>query len=51
MAKILSRLPVFFHSSDELFSYIENSLEACEDEAEREASVRLIRMIRDEEME
>ena len=51
MAKILSRLPVFFQSAQELHAYIQNSLEACEDEAEREASVRLIRMILDEEME
>ncbi len=51
MAKILSRLPVFFHSNEELYSYIKNSLETCEDDAEREASVRLIRMVMDEEME
>ena len=45
MAKCLSSLPVNFRSLDEAREYIRGSLDGCSDETEREASVRLIRML------
>ena len=45
MAKCLSSLPVNFRSLDEAREYIRGSLDSCSDETEREASVRLIRML------
>lgn len=45
MAKCLSNLPITFKSSDEVESYIRNSLDSCSDEVEKEGCIRLIRSI------
>lgn len=42
MAKILSNLPVFFNSVEEIRGYIENSLSSCTDVFERESSIELL---------
>lgn len=42
MAKILSNLPVFFKSGEEIKGYIENSLLSCTDVFERESSIELL---------
>lgn len=42
MANTLSKLPVFFESSQEVMDYIKNSLEQCHDEAEKTMSMKLI---------
>lgn len=42
MAKILSDLPVFFNSIDEIKAYINGSLESCNDEAEKETCKELL---------
>lgn len=42
MALTLSCLPVFFNSSEEIRSYIKNSLDCCSDRAEKEASMELL---------
>ena len=42
MAKVLSDLPVYFHSIDEIKSYIRGSLESCGDEAEKETCKELL---------
>lgn len=48
MANTLSRLPVFFESSQEVMEYIQNSLEQCHDLAEKTMSMKLIyRMMED----
>ena len=45
MSKILSRLPVFFNSLEEVRLYVEGSLRSCSDSKEKEISMRLIRML------
>lgn len=45
MAKTLSMLPVFFNSVDEISQYIKNSLEACQDAAEKQACMELLKGI------
>lgn len=45
MSKILSRLPVFFNSLEEVRLYVEGSLRSCSDSKEKEISMRLIRMM------
>ena len=45
MSKILSRLPVFFDSLEEVRLYVEGSLRSCSDSKEKEISMRLIRML------
>ena len=42
MAKVLSDLPVYFNSIDEMKSYIRGSLESCGDEAEKETCKELL---------
>lgn len=42
MAKVLSDLPVYFHSIDEIKAYIRGSLESCGDEAEKETCKELL---------
>lgn len=42
MANTLSKLPVFFESSQEVMEYIQNSLEQCHDLAEKTMSMKLI---------
>lgn len=42
MANTLSKLPVFFQNQAEIKDYIENSLEQCQDRAERTACIRII---------
>lgn len=42
MANTLSKLPVFFESSQEVMDYIKNSLEQCHDAAEKTMSMKLI---------
>ena len=42
MAKVLSSLPVFFQSLDEVREYIRNSLESCTDYMEKAITMKLI---------
>ena len=49
MAKVLSDLPVYFHSIDEIKSYIRGSLESCGDEAEKETCKELLEELMDYE--
>lgn len=42
MAKILSSLPVIFANTQELETYIKNSLDSCTDAAERETAMELL---------
>lgn len=49
MSKILSRLPVFFHSLEEVRLYVEGSLRSCSDGKEKEISMGLIRMLREQD--
>ena len=42
MAKILSDLPVYFNSIDEIQNYIRGSFESCTDEAEKETCKELL---------
>lgn len=48
MAKVLSRLPVFFVSLDQVRSFGENSFMSCTDPDERRASLRMLRMLMEE---
>lgn len=43
MAKVLSSLPVFFQSLDEVRDYIRGSLESCSDSMEKTVTMKLIR--------
>lgn len=45
MAKVLSSLPVFFNSFDEVQDYCKGSLESCTDQVEKEACMQLIRSL------
>lgn len=49
MAKLLSRLPIFFGSLDELKLYIEGSLRSCTDVQEKETTMKLIRLLMDQD--
>ena len=51
MARILSSLPVFFNSIEEVEEYIQNSLAACTDADEKIVSMELIREIMVDENE
>ena len=42
MAKVLSSLPVFFQSLDEVQEYIRNSLVSCTDYMEKAITMKLI---------
>lgn len=42
MAKLLSSIPMMFHSEPELRNYIQKSLDSCGDEAELETTIELI---------
>lgn len=43
MAKTLSMLPVFFNSADEISQYIKSSLESCQDAAEKQSCMELLK--------
>ncbi|MDR2022400.1 MAG: hypothetical protein LBQ71_03940 [Hungatella sp.] len=49
MAKILSDLPVYFNSIEEIQAYIEGSLKSCLDEAEKETCKELLEELMDDE--
>ncbi len=49
MAKVLSDLPVYFNSIDEIKAYIEGSLKSCLDEAEKETCKELLEELMDDE--
>jgi len=49
MAKVLSDLPVFFNSIDEIQAYIEGSLKSCLDEAEKETCKELLEELMNDE--
>ena len=49
MAKVLSDLPVYFNSIDEIQAYIEGSLKSCLDEAEKETCKELLEELMDDE--
>ena len=49
MSKILSRLPVFFDSLEEVRLYVEGSLRSCSDVKEKEISMGLIRMLMEQD--
>jgi hypothetical protein len=49
MAKVLSDLPVYFGSIDEIQSYITGSLNSCQDEAEKETCKELLEELMDYE--
>lgn len=49
MAKILSRLPIFFRTLEETEKFIVNSLESCPDEGEKQVSIRLIRLLMEQD--
>ncbi len=49
MAKVLSDLPVYFGSIDEIQSYITGSLTSCLDEAEKETCKELLEELMDDE--
>lgn len=49
MAKVLSGLPVYFNSIDEIQAYIEGSLKSCLDEAEKETCKELLEELMDDE--
>lgn len=45
MANTMNKMPVFFHNSGEVVEYIMNSLTGCNDEAEKFASINIIRQL------
>ena len=45
MATVLSQVPVFFNSVDEIQSYINTSLMQCSDEAEKAACVEVLKIV------
>ncbi|ROR29459.1 hypothetical protein EDD66_103397 [Mobilisporobacter senegalensis] len=45
MANTLNKMPVFFHSSNEVLEYIMNSISSCNNEAEKAASINIIRQL------
>ncbi|WP_077610911.1 hypothetical protein [Clostridium sp. Marseille-P2415] len=49
MAKVLSDIPVYFNSIDEIQAYIRGSLESCLDEAEKETCKELLEELMDYE--
>ena len=49
MAKVLSDLPVYFNSIDEIQAYIRGSMESCLDEAEKETCKELLEELMDYE--
>ena len=49
MSKILSRLPVFFDSLEEVRQYVEGSLRSCSDGKEKEISMGIIRMMMEQD--
>jgi hypothetical protein len=49
MAKILSDLPVYFHSIDEIQEYMRGSLLVCQDQAEKETCMELLEELMDYE--
>lgn len=48
IANTISKLPVFFNSTDEVKDYIENALHTCQDIAEKQACITMIEEIIDE---
>lgn len=49
MAKVLSDLPVYFNSIEEIKAYIEGSFQSCLDEAEKETCKELLEELMDDE--
>jgi hypothetical protein len=49
MAKVLSDLPVYFNSIDEIKEYIKGSLGSCMDQAEKETCMELLEELMDYE--
>ena len=49
MAKILSDLPVYFNSIDEIKEYIKGSMDSCMDQAEKETCMELLEELMDYE--
>jgi len=49
MAKVLSDLPVFFNSIEEIQAYIEGSLKSCLDETEKETCKELLEELMEDE--
>lgn len=51
MAKTLSMLPVFFNSAEEISQYIKSSLESCQDAAEKQSCMELLKGLMNSENE
>lgn len=51
MAKTLSMLPVFFNSADEIGQYIKSSLNSCQDAAEKQSCMELLKGLMNSENE
>lgn len=49
IANVLSRMPVFFTSGEEISEYIKASLEQCKDKAEKVASYELLKELMEDE--
>jgi hypothetical protein len=49
MAKVLSDLPIYFNSIEEIQSYIRGSLDSCIDQAEKETCKELLEELMDDE--
>lgn len=45
MANTMNKMPVFFNNSNEVVEYVMNSLAGCNDEAEKIASINIIRQL------
>jgi hypothetical protein len=45
MSAVIAQLPVFFNNTDEICSYINLSLEQCNDKAERAAVIEVLKMV------
>lgn len=50
MAHVLSGLPVFFNNTEEIKSYIYNSLKGCSDTAEKSAVTEILRQLQQEDI-
>ena len=50
MAHVLSGLPVFFNNTEEIKSYIYNSLNGCSDTAEKSAVTEILRQLQQEDI-
>lgn len=50
VAGTLAQIPNFFHTTDEVKEYLEQSIEQCSDDAERQASINIIQSMIEEDM-